>query len=55
MFQQSMKETKKQVKCNICNAEFGEKSTLNAHVVTDHEGKKQLKFRHTADDSDESI
>ena len=36
-------EGKKTFKCDICNANFGQKSTLNKHVATVHEGKKQFK------------
>ena len=38
-----MKEGKKQFKCDICNASFGENGNLNRHVSTIHEGKKQFK------------
>ena len=34
-------EGKKQNKCDICNAEFGEKGDLNRHVAIVHEGQKQ--------------
>ena len=30
----------KQFKCDICNANFGRKSSLNQHVANVHEGKK---------------
>ena len=30
---------KKQFKCEICNAEFGQKRDLNKHVATIHPGK----------------
>ena len=38
-----MHEGKKQFKCDICEAEFGQKVILNRHVATVHEGKKPFK------------
>ena len=35
-------EGKKKIKCNICNAEFGQKCNLNKQVTSFHEGKKQF-------------
>ena len=35
-------EGRKRFKCEICNAEFGQKSDLNKHVAVVHEGKKQF-------------
>ena len=32
-----------QFKCDICNAKFGQKCSLDRHVVIAHEEKKQLK------------
>merc|ERR1739848_683048 len=40
-----MGEGKKQFKCHICNAEFGQRGSLNKHVTTVHEGKKQFKCK----------
>ena len=39
----SDQEEKKQFQCEICNANFGRKGTLDRHVGTVHEGKKQFK------------
>ena len=36
-------EGKKQFKCDICNANFGQKGDRNRHVTTVHEGKKPFK------------
>ena len=41
----SVNEGKKQFKCDICNANFGQKSILNKHVGMVHEGKKQFKCK----------
>ena len=30
-------------KCDTCNVKFGQKTDLNKHVATVHEGKKQFK------------
>ena len=38
-----MKETNWPFNCDICNANFGQKSSLIVHVATVHEGKKQFK------------
>ena len=42
-------EVKEQFKCNICNANFGQKDHLNIHVATVHEGKKQFLAMPTLD------
>ena len=36
-------EGKKQLKCVICNSNFGHISNLKTHVVRVHEGKKEFK------------
>ena len=38
-----MKERKKQFKCEICNAEFGQDCTLNKHIAAIHKGRKHFK------------
>ena len=40
---QSGHKGKKQFNCDLCNAFFGQKSSLNTHVAIVHEGKKQFK------------
>ena len=35
-------EGRKRFKCEICNAEFGQKSDLNKHVSIVHKGKKEI-------------
>ena len=37
---ETVHEGKKRFNCDICNAEFGQKSYLNIHVAAVHEGKK---------------
>ena len=34
---------KEEFKCNLCNANFDQKSNLNTHISTVHEEKKQFK------------
>ena len=36
-------EEKEKYKCDICNANFGQKSNFRTHVTTVHEGKKTFK------------
>ena len=38
-----MSRKEKKINYEICNTNFAQKSTLNTHVLTVHEGKKQFK------------
>ena len=39
----SVQEGKKPYRCDICNAKFTSKQSLNGHMVSVHEGKKPFK------------